>query len=94
MIGAEETRFLATRLPRRWRQGIARWHATPTCSMIADCAHDQCLACGCGIGVIVHQHGRDHGKYCPAYPSCQCVADSSHGRQVGDERITRPQLLP
>ena len=33
---------------------------------------DQCLACGGGIGVTVHQHGRDHGKYCRAYPSCQC----------------------
>jgi|SRR4029453_18504518 hypothetical protein len=56
MIGAEDPpRFLATRLPRRWRPGIARWHATPTCSMAANCAAINALACGGGIGVGVQR---------------------------------------
>jgi hypothetical protein len=55
---------------------------------------DQCLSCGGGIGVAVHQRGRDHGKDGHAHPTCQWVADSGRGRQIGDERIARAQLPP
>jgi hypothetical protein len=55
---------------------------------------DQRLACSRGVGLDVHQHGRDHGKGGCAHTACQCVADSGHGRQVGDEWIAGAEVPP
>jgi hypothetical protein len=64
MIGAEEPpHFLATRLPRRWRPGIARWHPTPTCSMVANCAAINAWPAAVASVWACKEHGSDHGKF-------------------------------
>jgi hypothetical protein len=84
ILPEEPPDFLATRPPREWHQGIARWNATPPARQ-SRAERDQRLTCRGGICVGLHQHRRHHGQDGRADSSSQRVADSGQDRQVRDE---------